>query len=176
MVWNPLLLSHLLHRFLHLWGGWNTISSIFLLSSLQGTWSSPRDFSFCIPTKFSCLLVCNAWKREQSCKTAINFMSDGRLVTVFLWNENDKNYAMGGEFSWFDLPIKLHKKRGVQGLNSPMVWIPLLSSHLLHRFWHLWGGRNTIYSIFLLSRLYGAWSSPWGFLSTLQKNSWPPSV
>jgi len=34
-----------------------------------------------------------------------------------------------------------------------MVWIRLLPSHLLHRFWHLRGGRNTISSIFLLSSL-----------------------
>jgi len=42
---------------------------------------------------------------------------------------------MGGKFSWVDLSIKLHKKqRGFEGLNSPIVWILLLPSHLLHRF------------------------------------------
>jgi len=85
---------------------------------------------------FPGLLVCNAQKWEQSRKTAINFPFGGQLgPTFFCWNENDKNYAIGGEFSWFDLPIKLHKKqRGFQGPNSQMVWIPLLPSHLLHRF------------------------------------------
>ena len=63
---------------------------------------------------FPSLLVCNAWKWEQSRKTDINFSSDGRLGLVFLcWNENDKNYVMGGTFSWFDLPIKLHKNKEV---------------------------------------------------------------
>jgi len=63
---------------------------------------------------FPSLLVCNARKWEQSRKTEINFSSDGRLGLVFLcWNENDKNYVMGGTFSWFDLPIKLHKNKEV---------------------------------------------------------------
>jgi len=92
---------------------------------VEGTWS--LAFSYCLVSKehdlghkgflpvfqqnFPGLLVCNAWKREQSRKTAIKFLPDGRLDLVFLcWNENDKNYVMGGEFSWFDLPIKLHKK------------------------------------------------------------------
>ena len=57
------------------------------------------------------LLVCNAWKWEQSRKTAINFLSDGQLGPVFFCgNENDESYVMGGEFSWFYIPIKLHKK------------------------------------------------------------------
>ena len=56
------------------------------------------------------LLVCNARKREQPRKMAINFPSDGRLGPFFCWNENDKDYAAGGGFSWFDLPINLHKK------------------------------------------------------------------
>ena len=57
------------------------------------------------------LLVCNAWKWEQSRKTTINFLSDGQLWPVFFcWNENDESYVMGGEFSWFYIPIKLHKK------------------------------------------------------------------
>ena len=108
---DPLRPSHLLHRLWHLRGGRNTISTIFLLSSVYGTWSSPRGFFVHIPTKFSGLQVCNARKREQSRKTAINFPSDGRFRPVFLcWNENDKNYAVWGEFCWFDLPIKLHKK------------------------------------------------------------------
>ena len=155
MVWIPLLPSHLLHRFWHLWGRCYMISSIFLLSSLYGTWSSPRGFSVHNPTKFSGLQVCNGRKREQSRKTAINFPSDGRFGAVFLcWNENDKNYAVWGEFCWFDIPIKLHKKqRGFRGPNSPMVWIPLLPSHQLNHFWHLQGGRNTISSTFLLSSL-----------------------
>ena len=155
MVWISLRPSHLLHRLWQLWGGRNTISTIFLLSSVYGTRSSPRGFSVHIPTKFSGLQVCNARKREQSRKTAINFPYDGRFRPVFLcWNENDKNYAVWGKFCWFDLPIKLHKKqRGFQCLNCPIVWILLLSSHLLNRIWHLWGGRNTISSIFLLSSL-----------------------
>ena len=68
---------------------------------------------FCpIPTKFSWPPLCNAWKRELSRKTAINFPFDDRLGPVFFsLNENDKNYAMGGEFSWFDLPIKLQKNK-----------------------------------------------------------------
>ena len=111
MVWIPLRPSHPLHRLWHLRGRRNTISTIFLLSSVYGTWSSPRGFSVHNPTKFSGLQVCNARKREQSRKTAINFPSDGRFRPVFLcWNENDKNYAVCGEFCWFDLPIKLHKK------------------------------------------------------------------
>ena len=58
--------------------------------------------------------MCNAWKWQHSRKMAINFPSDGRLGPIFLcWNENDKNYAMGGEFSWFDLPIKLQKNKEV---------------------------------------------------------------
>jgi len=111
MVWIPLRSSHLLHRLWHLRGERNTISTIFLLSSVYGTWSSPRGFSVHIPTKFSSLQEGNARKQEQSCKTAINFPSDGWFGPVFLcWNENDKNYAVWGEFCWFDLPIKLHKK------------------------------------------------------------------
>jgi len=111
MVWILLRSSHLLHRLWHLRGERNTISTIFLLSSVYGTWSSPRGFSVHIPTKFSSLQEGNARKQEQSCKTAINFPSDGWFGPVFLcWNENDKNYAMWGEFCWFDLPIKLHKK------------------------------------------------------------------
>jgi len=47
---------------------------------------------------FHGLLVCNARKREHSRKMAINFPSDGRLGPFF-WNENDKNYVMGGKFS-----------------------------------------------------------------------------
>ena len=67
-------------------------------------------FSSVFQQNFPSLLVCNAWKREHSRKTAINFSSDGRLGPVFFCrNKNDKNYAVGGEFSWFDLPIKLHK-------------------------------------------------------------------
>jgi len=124
-----------------------------------------RDFLSAFQQIFHGLLVCNARKRKHSRKTAINFPSDGRFRPVFFsWNENDKNYVMGGEFSWFDLTIKLHKKQsGFQGLNSPMVWIPLLPSHLLHRFWHLQGRRNMISSIFVLSSLYIIWSSPLGF-------------
>ena len=58
------------------------------------------------------LLVCNARKREQSRKTAINFPSDDRLGPVFFClNKNDKIYAMGHKFSLFDLHTKLHKKR-----------------------------------------------------------------
>jgi len=56
--------------------------------------------------------VCKARKRQHSHKTAINFPSNGRLGPFF-WNKNDKNYAMGGGFSWFDLPIKLHKNQEV---------------------------------------------------------------
>ena len=94
------------------------------------TWS--LAFSFCLVSiefhlahvgflstlqqNFPSLLVCNARKWEQSRKTEINFSSDGRLGLVFLcWNENDKNYVMGGTFSWFDLPIKLHKKNRFPG-------------------------------------------------------------
>jgi len=179
MVWIPLRPSHPLHRLWHLRGRRNTISTIFLLSSVYRTWSSPWGFSVHIPTKFSGLQVCNARKREQTRKTAINFPSDGRFGPVFLsWNENDKNYAVGGEFCWFDLPIKLQKKqRGFQDLNSPMVWISLLPSYLLHRFWNIWGGRNTISSIFVLSSLYRTWSCSWGFSVLIPtKFSWPPSV
>jgi len=179
MAWISLLPSYLLHRFWNLWGGRNTISSIFLLSSLYRTWSCPWGFSILIPTKFSWPPMCNAWKQELSRKTAINFPFDGRLGPFFFsLNKNDKNYAMGGEFSWFDLPIKLQKKqRGFQDLNSPMVWISLLPSYLLHRFWNLWGGWNTISSIFLLSSLYRTWSCPRGFSVLIPtKFSWPPSV
>ena len=113
------------------------------------------SFLSTLQQNFPGLPVCNTRKREQSRKTAINFLSDGQLGPVFFcWHENDKNYAMRAEFIWFDLPIKLYKKqRGFQCLNSPMVWIPLLPSHLLHRFWLLRGGRNTISTIFLLSSL-----------------------
>ena len=68
-------------------------------------------FLFAFQNNFPGLLVRNARKREKSRKTAINFPFDGRLGPVFLyWNENDKNCVMGGEFSWFEIPIKLHKK------------------------------------------------------------------
>ena len=122
-------------------------------------------FLFAFQNNFPGLLVCNARKWEQSRETAINFLSDGRFGPVFLcWNKNYKNYVMGGKFCWFDLPIKLHKKqRGFQGPNSPMVWIPLLRSHLLNCFRHLQGGRNMISTIFLLSSVYGTWSSARGF-------------
>ena len=76
-----------------------------------------RGFLSAFQQNFPGLLVCNAQKWEHSRKTAINFPSDGRLGAVFLcWNKNNKNYVMGGEFCWFDLPIKLHKKqRGFPG-------------------------------------------------------------
>ena len=154
MAWIPVLPSHLLHRFWHLRGGGNTISNILLLSSIYGTWSIPWGVFVRISKKIPGLLVCNARKWMQSHKTTINFPFDGRLGPFFCFNENNKNYAVGGEFSWFYLPIKLQKKqRGSQGLNSPMEWIPLLLSHLLHCLWHLRGGQNMISSIFLLSSL-----------------------
>jgi len=73
-----------------------------------------RGFPSAFQQNFPGFLVCNARKRQHSRKTAINFPSNGRLELVFFcWNENDKNYAVGGEFSWFDLPIKLHKNKEV---------------------------------------------------------------
>ena len=111
------------------WYGFRFCRRISLIASdtygAEATWS--LEFSYCLVSKehdqchrcflsafqqnFPGLLVCNARKREHSRKTAINFPSDGRLGPVFLcWNENDKKYVMGGTFSWFDLPIKLHKK------------------------------------------------------------------
>ena len=177
MVRILLLPSHLLHSFWHLRGRCYTISSIFLLSIVFGTWSSSRGVFSTFQQNFPGLLVCNAWKREQSRKTTINFHPIVGWGQFFCWNENDKNHVMGGKFSWFDLNIKLHKKRGFQGLNSPMVWIPLLPSHLLHHFWDLRGGCYTISCIFLLSILYGTWSSQRGFFFRIPiKFSWPPSV
>ena len=96
MVWIPLLLSHLLHRFWHLWGGQNTISRIFLLSRLFGTWSSPWGFFVHIPKKIPGLLVCNARKWEQSHQTAINFPSDGRLGPVLLLEWKRQGLCHGG--------------------------------------------------------------------------------
>ena len=70
-------------------------------------------FSSTFQQNFPGLLVCNAWKRERSRKRAINFCPTADWGQVFFcWNENDKNYVMGGKFSWFDLPVKLHKKIG----------------------------------------------------------------
>ena len=90
------------------------ISSIFKLSSLYITRSSPLGFLSAFQQIFLGLLVCNAWKRKHSHKTAINFPSDDQLGLVFFcWNKNDKNYAMGGEFSWFHLPLKLYKNKVV---------------------------------------------------------------
>jgi len=154
------------------WYGFRFYRRISLIASdtygADGTRS--LAFSYCLVSKehdlfhgsflsafqqnFPGLLVCNSRKRHHSRKRAINFPFDGQLGPFFCFNENNKNYAVGGEFSWFDLPIKLQKKqRGFQGLNSPMEWIPLLPSHLLHRLWHLRGGQNMISSIFLLSSL-----------------------
>jgi len=83
-----------------------------------------KSFLSAFQQNFAGILVCNARKWEHSRKTAINFLSDVLLGLVFLYlNENDKNYAIGGEFSWFDLPKKFqNKQRGFQDLNSPMVW------------------------------------------------------
>jgi len=111
------------------WYGFRFCRRISLIASdtyrAEGTWSlafsyclvstkhdlAHMGFLFAFQNNFPGLLVRNARKREQSRKTAINFPPDGRLGPVFLcWNENDKNYVMGGEFSWFEIPIKLHKK------------------------------------------------------------------
>ena len=88
-----------------------------------------KSFRSTFQQNFPSLLVCNARKREHSRKTAINFPSDGRFGPVFLcWNENNKNYAIGGLFCWVDLPIKLHKKtkrfpgpKQSNGMDSPFA-------------------------------------------------------
>ena len=89
----------------------------------------------------------------------------------FFWQRKDKNYAVRAKFIWFDLPIKLHiKKRGFQCLNSPMVWVPLLTSHLLCRFWHLRADRtrSLAFSYCLFSNKHDL--SHRGFPSTFQQN------
>ena len=40
----------------------------------------------------------------------------------FCWNKNNKNYVMGGKFTWFDLPIKLHKKTKVVSRAWTVQW------------------------------------------------------
>jgi len=70
-------------------------------------------FSSTFQQNFPGLLVCNAWKREQSRKMALNFRPAADWGQFFCWNENYKNYVMGGKFSSFDLPIKLQKNKVV---------------------------------------------------------------
>ena len=90
-------------------GTWSLAFSCCLVSKEHDL--GHKCFLFTFQQNFPGLLVCNARKQEHSRKTAINFPSDGRFGPVFLcWNENDKNYATGGLFCWFDHPIKLHKK------------------------------------------------------------------
>ena len=95
-----------------------------------------RGFPSAFQQNFPSLPVCNTRKREQSRKTAINFSSDGRLGPVFFVGMK-MTRTMPWELNLFDLTFLqnyIKKQRGFQCLNNPMVWIPLLQSHLLHRF------------------------------------------